>query len=595
MSGASASAFNVATTVFTVGKGGAFTYQMSEVPARAAGATARICTASFYFGAPKTYADPTPLPGQLDGPLMWTFPEWWGAVSKDADVDDTMAVQFALDTGAPVMLLRDYTVTRVTIAMGGVFLEGHNHALIGMAKVRTNAVVEVKAAELQIQNIVVRAQFNETYTAAMHWYTNQVNVLYVGNNRLRNIQFQYANIGLLIGAPPQQAVCCAWQGVTAPDGEATNAPLSESNMDGFLFYGCLKAIYYRQPNGFLEMSNSVIGTQDNEWPPGSFDWNQSCAVEIHHSGSLNMVDCDLEQISGKEWINPGSRIANITAGLLNMKDVTVESESSFHIGGTGAVTWAGNTDGGMNGFGGPCKGLPFFDVGPEASGTLILRDQEWSRGAGYWRECPTPFIQRTATAAYPDSTFRVLLDGVTLRDWTWMAVCTSDLPCGYFPVARGVHADIRSIRMTRWRYPGPWTPDIIPVLDAETVYPGKRNLLRAGFSSHFDVGNGCDLSGATVSPVATNQADTGGWLVQVSPACSGKADCAVYSIRAGLPNTTAGDTPVPQPAAAVRIASAAAAAAGGGWAQARLGGLVGERWPPLLLWVAPRSLAAAAV
>ena len=81
------------------------------------------------------------------------------------------------------MLLRDYLVTRVTIAMGGTVLQGHDHEIMGTARTPTNAVVEIKAAELDIQNVIVRAQFNQTYTAAVHWYTNQVNVLYVGNNR----------------------------------------------------------------------------------------------------------------------------------------------------------------------------------------------------------------------------------------------------------------------------------------------------------------------------------------------------------------------------------------------------------------------------
>ena len=55
-----------------------------------------------------------------------------------------------------------------------------------------------------------------------------------------------------------QASCCLWQGETAPDGQATNAPLSESNMDGLFFYGCEKGIYYRQPNGFLEQANPTL-------------------------------------------------------------------------------------------------------------------------------------------------------------------------------------------------------------------------------------------------------------------------------------------------------------------------------------------------
>eukprot|EP01047_Picozoa_sp_COSAG01_P082115 COSAG01_NODE_16642_length_1218_cov_2.503128_3_plen_89_part_00 len=84
----------------------------------------------------------------------------------------------------------------------------------------------------------------------------------------------------MIGAPPYQARIL-WQGQTAPDGEATNAPLSESNMDGFLFYGCQNALWYRQPNGFLQISNSVIGALNNEWPSGLFDCNNSAAIQMH--------------------------------------------------------------------------------------------------------------------------------------------------------------------------------------------------------------------------------------------------------------------------------------------------------------------------
>ena len=70
----------------------------------------------------------------------------------------------------------------------------------------------------------------------------------VGFNRLRNIQLFYGKIGLMVGAPPTQPDCSAWQGDVVADGQATNAPLSESNMDGLLFYGCQTAIWLRQPN-----------------------------------------------------------------------------------------------------------------------------------------------------------------------------------------------------------------------------------------------------------------------------------------------------------------------------------------------------------
>ena len=45
--------------------------------------------------------------------------------------DSTRAVQFAFDSGAPVLLLQDYLVSRVTLAGGNRLLDGHNHFLIG--------------------------------------------------------------------------------------------------------------------------------------------------------------------------------------------------------------------------------------------------------------------------------------------------------------------------------------------------------------------------------------------------------------------------------------------------------------------------------
>jgi hypothetical protein len=98
---------------------------------------------------------------------------------------------------------------------------GNHHALLGRAKRPTNAVLEMKGLMCDIQNLQVHSDYGDHYTAAIHWYTNQVNVNYVGFNRLRNIAVYSAKFGLLIGAPPSQQECCPWQGVTAPDGQAT--------------------------------------------------------------------------------------------------------------------------------------------------------------------------------------------------------------------------------------------------------------------------------------------------------------------------------------------------------------------------------------
>ena len=212
----------------------------------------------------------------------------------------------------------------------------------------------------------------------------------------------------------------------------------------------------------------MIGAQNNEWPSGTFGWNTSAAIQVHHAGSLNIVNCDLESVVGEEWLHPGNRLANTTGGALNIVDVTVESESSFHIGGDAHVTWRGNTDGGMNGFGSdPTKVPPYFDstytsngtvacdfwifaerllvvtVALDATGGLLLSDQIFSRGAGYATEERTSFVSRSPPG-FPtvdgdarsgnSMSFRVILDHVTLRDWSWIAVCegpTDTVVCGY--------------------------------------------------------------------------------------------------------------------------------------------------------------------
>jgi hypothetical protein len=404
-----------------------------------------------------------------------------------------------------------------------------------------------------------------------------VNVLYVGFNRLRNIVIFYAKYGLLIGAPKEQGEI-HWQGYTAPDGQATNAPLSESNMDGFLFYGCQVAIWFRQPNGFLEISNSVIGALDNEWPKGLYDWNQSAAIEIHEDGSLNVVNCDLESVIGAEWNHPGNRLVNITAGTLNMVDATVESQSSFHIGGSGVVTWNGNQDGGMNGFGGMLYPPPYFDIAPGAMGRLTLKNQEFSRGAGYGRECRAPFVSRNITDAPPgscrlhgqtldcgefNSTFRVVFDGLVLRDWTWTAVCggdgtpKTDPACGYYPPARGVDLEIQNLLMTTWVYDNTPTSygsaNLSLVSERLFATSGAHNLLR---TAH-------DVSGAAVKAGPVNATDNGGWSTH---GCA--TGCNFGPLRHPLPSTTAGLKPGPAPVAAVTLASASGPA---GWVNATIG------------------------
>jgi hypothetical protein len=155
VAGAAQPEFNGYWSVFTAA-GSSFSYQMAAQPDPSstmaeAGGTPQVTFTGFYFGAQKQSHN---LPGDANSPNAWAYPEWWGASPKNTGVDDTMAVQFALDCGFPVRFLQSYSVERVTMT-GGTVLDGSNHQLVGNAQRKTNAVLEVKADMSDIHNLQV--------------------------------------------------------------------------------------------------------------------------------------------------------------------------------------------------------------------------------------------------------------------------------------------------------------------------------------------------------------------------------------------------------------------------------------------------------
>ena len=56
----------------------------------------------------------------------------------------------------------------------------------------------------------------------------------------------------------------------------------------------MKGVYYRQPNGKIQVTNSRISADNQDWPGGWYDWNQSSALEIHDPGSeLDIINSDI--------------------------------------------------------------------------------------------------------------------------------------------------------------------------------------------------------------------------------------------------------------------------------------------------------------
>ena len=99
---------------------------------------------------------------------------------------------------------------------------------------------------------------------------------------------------------------------------------------------------------------------------------------------------------------PGARTVRMLGGALNLHNIIYEAMNSFHIGslhsGSGAegssvnIVWNGGLDDGLNGAVQGDWRMNFFDIDPFARGSLVVKDQIFSRGAGYANGQPASFI-----------------------------------------------------------------------------------------------------------------------------------------------------------------------------------------------------------
>lgn len=139
-----------------------------------------------------------------------------------------------------------------------------------------------------------------------------------------------------------------------------------------------------------------------------------------------------------------------------MRNIIYEAMNSFYIGtqpGSGArsnyvgVTWNGGLDDGLNGGSGGGWKMNFFEIHPLAKGFLTVTDHVFSRGCGYFDEDPASFIYRNVTAASSaePNMFEVLLERVTLRDWSWFGDKR-----GYFAPGQGIDVEMKDVRVNSW-------------------------------------------------------------------------------------------------------------------------------------------------
>jgi hypothetical protein len=71
--------------------------------------------------------------------------------------------------------------------------------------------------------------------------------------------------------------------------------------------GTVVAIHFHQPNGYLQLADSTILACALGWPSQTYPYNSSVALYMG-GGSLNVVNCDLENQAGEGWRDPGARV-----------------------------------------------------------------------------------------------------------------------------------------------------------------------------------------------------------------------------------------------------------------------------------------------
>ena len=201
----------------------------------------------------------------------------------------------------------------------------------------------------------------------------------------------------------------------------------------------------------------------------------------------------------------------------------METAGVFAIGGSGGartiVSLDSNEDGGILWPEQQLPQRPFFQIAPDADGWLLIEHATLSRGSGSAANAPASVVVRQPTKAQPTNTrFRVIFKQANLRDWSWSATNT-----GYFPLARGVVAELHTVRLTSWTVANPkdnpaeW---VAAETSAETIRPGGFQNLLAG---RIDVAAAtvapCSPAGAALPPPSMRS--TGGWLIREADADAG--------------------------------------------------------------------------
>jgi hypothetical protein len=240
----------------------------------------------------------------------------FGAVG-DGTTNDTAAITAAIayagayNAATLVFPGGAYAVTQLTFNNFYTTYVFDQAQIVPFGTTAVTALVNITNREQTFYGMQINGNYQTHFTAALRIHSVSGSGYWPGFVRMYDLNILSAKIGILYGA------------ITSP----VDAPVSENTIEGYTTRGVERPIYLNQPNGFLNLTNSVLDCGAAEDPT----WNATtaCCIEniecvlkvsnselikvasgvgygIKNSSALNISNCDSEIPATQFLLNDGS-------------------------------------------------------------------------------------------------------------------------------------------------------------------------------------------------------------------------------------------------------------------------------------------------
>lgn len=303
------------------------------------------------------------------------------AVKTNSVVDMTTSIQNALDyteSGRPKYLKfppGDYKVTQITIGRtgnrNGATYDFYGTTVSGIGS--GTSIIQCKTGGNKIRGLTLGGNQSESYQCGLHWFTNDVNTYYPGFMNFTDVFITGCVIGFCIGALPSQAVIPPFSPpAVLPDGEAVNAPVSESFITNLQISDCITCVYMRQPNGKLSFMQPMLSPSNAQWTPSPATNEGNLSALRLKQGELTIVGGEVVNIE-----STSGELCSAELATLNIMGTIMESKSPIKISQRATVRICNDANWGLNN-----DSNRFFEVLDSADGELVVSDSHLRRGYG---------------------------------------------------------------------------------------------------------------------------------------------------------------------------------------------------------------------